>query len=69
MFHEHRWTEHARMWAPPISHGPGDELSGGEEAMKAFSFGVTTIIFRCADDECCELKKVEAYGHLLVTSL
>lgn len=59
--HVHRWMEIARTYAPPAPAGVSATGVPGETA-SMWVFGVTTFVFRCSDEACGELKKIEALG-------
>lgn len=61
MFHAHQWKEIARTWAPPQKDISVREAKDGE-TLQRLAFGVTTIVYACADEACGETKKIECLG-------
>ena len=58
--HKHKWKEIARMYAP--STVVKNLRTDNDRTMEKVLFGVTTIVFKCSDESCGELKKIESLG-------
>lgn len=58
--HQHVWVEHARTVTSPTMQ----DISGSTEYVERMLSGVTTFIFRCREERCGALKKIEALGHV-----
>jgi len=60
MGHKHDWKEIARTFAEPAY---GASFTGGTERLATvMAFGLTTILWECADPNCCELRREELLG-------